>query len=70
MPHALATHLGLNNLNAALLTHDAAMTKALVLSADALIVLHRAEYLGTEKTVSLWLKSTVVDRFWLSDLTE
>jgi hypothetical protein len=37
---ALATHLRLDHLDAALLAHDAAVLHALVLAAQALVVLH------------------------------
>src|SRR5690606_19158474 len=41
--HALAAHLRLRHLDAALLADDAAMLEALVLAAQALVILHRAE---------------------------
>jgi hypothetical protein len=47
--HALAAHLGLDDLDAALLADDAAVLHALVLAAVALVVLHRAEDLGAEQ---------------------
>src|SRR5882672_9002491 len=43
MAHALAAHLGLSHFDAALLAHHAAMLQALVLAAQALVVLHRPE---------------------------
>ena len=67
--HAFATHLGERDFNAALLADDAAILEALVLAANALVVLRRAEDLGAEKTVAFRLLGTVVDRFRLLDFT-
>ena len=69
VPHAFATHLGERDFNATLLADDAAILEALVLAANALVVLRRAEDLGAEKTVALRLLGTVVDRFRLLDFT-
>ena len=63
--HALTTHLGLCDLNAALLADDAAMLQALVLAAQALVVLDRTEDLGAEQAVTFRLERTVVDRLRL-----
>ena len=41
--HALAPHSGLNDLDTALLARDAAVLHALVLAAQALVVLDRTE---------------------------
>ena len=68
--HALAPHLGLRDLDAALLADDAAMLEALVLATQALVVLDRAEDLGAEETVALRLERPVVDRLGLLDLAE
>ena len=57
----LAANLALDDLNAALLADNAAMLHALVLAADALVVLHGPEDPGTEETVALRLEGTVVD---------
>src|SRR5690606_28773358 len=65
---ALATHLGLDHLDAALLAHDAAVLHALVLAADALVVLHGAKDLGAEEAVPLGLERTVVDGLGLLHL--
>ena len=59
--HALAAHLGLGDLDAALLADHAAMLEALVLAAQALVVLHRPEDLGAEQAVALRLEGAVVD---------
>src|SRR4051812_20363954 len=58
---ALTTHLGLNHFDAALLAHDAAVLHALVLAADALVVLHRAKDLGAEQAVTFRLERAVID---------
>src|SRR5512146_596369 len=68
MAHALAPHLGLDNLDPALLAHHAAMAHALVLAAVALVVLGRTENLGAEQPVALRLEGAVVDGLRLLDL--
>ena len=68
--HALAAHLGLRHLDAALLADDAAVLHALVLAAQALVVLDRAEDLGAEQAVALRLERAVVDRFRLLHFAE
>ena len=65
---ALATYLGLDDLDAALLADDAAVLHALVLAAVALVVLHRAKDLGAEEAITFRLERAVVDRFRLLDL--
>jgi hypothetical protein len=47
--HAVAAHLGLRDFDAALLADDAAVLQALVLAAQALVVLDRPEDLGAEE---------------------
>jgi hypothetical protein len=59
--HALAAHLRLDDLDAALLADDAAVLHALVLAAVALVVLDRPEDLGAEEAVTLRLERPVVD---------
>ena len=66
--HALAAHLGQRHLDAALLADHAAVLQALVLAAQALVVLDRPEDLGAEQAVALGLERAVVDRFRLLDL--
>ena len=61
VPHALAAHLGLRHLDAALLAHHAAVLESLVLAAQALVVLHRPEDLGAEQAIALRLEGAVVD---------
>ncbi len=61
MAHALAPHLGEGHFDAAFLADDAAMLQSLVLSAEALVVLRRAEDLRAKKAISLRLEGAVVD---------
>src|SRR5687768_5029532 len=68
MAHALATHLGQRDFHAALLANDAAVLQALVLAAQALVVLDRPEDLRAEQAVALGLERAVVDRLGLLDL--
>src|SRR5438034_2308851 len=67
VPHALAAHLGQRHLDAALLADHSAMLQALVLAAQALVVLDRAEDLGAEEAVALGLEGPVVDGLRLFD---
>ena len=67
--HALTANLGERDFHAALLTDNAAILDALVLTAKALIVLYRAEDTSTEKALTLRLERPVVDGFRLLDLT-
>src|SRR5688572_4828135 len=50
MTHPFTTDLALNNFNAALLAHHAAMLHPLVLTAVALVVFDWSKDLGAEKT--------------------
>ena len=68
MAHALAPDLGERHLDAALLADDALVLHALVLAAQALVVLHRAEDARAEQPVTLRLEGAVVDRLGLLDL--
>ncbi len=65
MAHALAAHLGQRHFNAALLADHAAMLQALVLAAQALVILDRPENLGAKEAIALGLERTIVDRFRL-----
>ena len=65
---ALTAHLGLDDLDAALLADDPAVLHALVLAAVALVVLHRAEDLRAEEAIPLRLERAVVDGLGLLDL--
>src|ERR1700745_3935630 len=69
MAHAVAAHLGKRDLDAALLADDAAVLHALVLAAQALVVLDRAEDARAEQAVALRLEGPVVDGLRLLDLT-
>ncbi len=69
MAHALAAHLGGNDFHAALFAHDAAVLHALVLAAVALVVFHRAEYLGAEQAVAFRLEGAVIDGLRLFHFT-
>jgi hypothetical protein len=66
--HALAAHLGQGDFGAALLADHAAVLHALVLAAQALVVLDRAEDRRAEQAVTLRLEGAVVDRLGLLDL--
>ena len=68
MAHALAPDLGERHLDAALLANDSLVLHALVLAAQALVVLHRAEDARAEQTVTLRLERAVVDGLRLLDL--
>ena len=48
MTHALAAYFGLNDLNTAFFAHDTAVLHALVLTAQAFVILCRTEYAGAE----------------------
>src|SRR6266851_7115090 len=68
MAHAVAPHLRQGDLDAAFLADDAAILHALVLAAQALVVLDRPEDPGAEQPVPLRLEGAVVDRLGLLDL--
>src|SRR5574338_452498 len=68
--HALAADLGDGHLDAALLAHDSLVLHALVLAAQAFVVLDRAEDARAEQAVTLGLERAVVDRLRLLDLAE
>src|ERR1700682_5045075 len=65
MAHAVASHLRQGDLDPAFLADDAAILHALVLAAQALIILDRTKYAGAEQPVSLRLEGAVVDRLGL-----
>ena len=68
MSHALAPDLGLDHFDAAFLADDPAILHALVLAAQALVVLDRPENARTEQPVALRFERPVVDRLRLPDL--
>ena len=59
--HALPAHLGQGHFDAALFADHAAMLKALVLPAKALVVLNRPKDAGAEEAIALGLEGPVVD---------
>ena len=68
MAHALAPDLLQRDLDAAFLADDAAVLHALVLAAQALVILDRAEDARAEQPVPLGLERAVVDGLGLLDL--
>src|SRR5690606_41214860 len=68
MAHALAADLGHRDFNTALLADDALVFHALILAAQALIILDRTEDARAEQAVTLGLERAIVDRFGLLDL--
>jgi hypothetical protein len=70
MAHALAADLRHGDFDTALLADDALVLHALVLAAQALIVLDRSEDARAEQAVTLGLERPVVDRLRLLDLAE
>ncbi len=68
--HALTAHLGQGHFGAALFADHAAVLHALVLAAQALVVLDRPEDGGAEQAVTLRLEGTVVDGFRLLHFAE
>jgi hypothetical protein len=68
--HAFATHLGQRDFRAALFADDAAVLHALVLAAQALVVLDRAEDRRAEQAVAFGLERAVVDRLGLLHFAE
>ena len=68
MAHALAPHARERHFDRALLADDALVLHALVLAAQALVVLDRPEDARAEQAVALRLEGAVVDRLRLLDL--
>ena len=68
MSHPFATDLGLDDLYPAFFTNNAPVFHALIFSAITFIILGRAEYFGTKKTVPFRLESPVVDGLRLFNL--
>src|SRR6476646_8027176 len=66
--HALAPHAAERHLDRALLADDAFVLHALVLAAQALVVLDRPENARAEQTVALRLEGAVVNGLRLLDL--
>ena len=70
MAHTLTANFRERDLDAALLANDAAMLQALVLTAQALVVLCRAKDASTEQAVSLGLECPIIDGLRLLHFTE
>ncbi len=68
--HPFATHLRQRHFDAALLADHAAVLQALVLAAQALVVLDRPEDLRAEQTIAFRLERTVVDGLRLLHFAE
>src|SRR5690606_6065190 len=66
MAHALATHLGHCDFDAALFANDAAMLQAFVFATKTFVVFDGSEDLGAEQAITLGLERTVVDGFRLA----
>src|SRR3546814_9528889 len=70
MAHPLAADLRHSDFDTALFADDALVLHALVLAAQAFIVLDRTEDAGAEQAVTFRLERAVVDGFRLLDLAE
>ncbi len=70
MAHALAPHPRQGDFHPAFFADDALVFHALVLAAQALVILDRPEDAGAEQPVPLRLESAVIDGFGLLDLTK
>jgi hypothetical protein len=70
MAHPLAADLRDGDLDAALLADDALVLHALVLAAQALVILDRTEDARAEQAVTLGLERAIVDGLGLLDLAE
>ena len=66
--HALAAHARDRHFDAAAIADDVLVLDALVFSAGALVVAHRAEDLLAEQAARLGLERAVVDRLGILDL--
>ncbi len=70
MAHPLAADLRHGDFDTALFAHDALVLHALILAAQALVILDRTEDAGAEQTVTLRLERAIVDGLGLLDLAE
>ena len=70
MAHAVAPNLGQRHFDAAFLADHATMLEALVLAAQALVVLDRTKNLGAEQAIAFRLEGTIVDGFGLLDFAK
>ena len=70
MTHALTAHFRKCDFNTTLFTNHTTVLKALIFTAQALIIFDRAKDTRTEQTITLRLKRPVVDGLWLFDLAK
>ena len=70
MAHAVAPNARQRHFDAAFLADDALVFHALVLAAQAFVILDRTEDARAEQTVALGLERAVIDRLRLLDLAE
>ena len=63
--HAFAANFGRSDLYATFFADDALEFTAFIFTTQALKILDRAKDFGTEQAITLRLKGTVVNRFWL-----
>ena len=70
MPHTLAAYLGKGYLDAALLADDTAILHALILAAQAFVILDRTKDAGAEQAIPFRLERPVVDGFRFFDLAK
>src|SRR5713101_5361029 len=68
MTHTVAPNLGEGHFDATLLADDAAIFHALVLAAQALVILDRPEDPGAKQAVAFGLERPVIDRLRFLDL--
>ena len=70
MPHPLTAHLRQSNFNTTFLADNAAIFHPLIFTAQTFIITHGAKNTGAEQAVTFWLKGSVIDGFWLLDLSK
>ena len=70
MPHAVATNFRKSDFDATLFANYTAMLQAFIFAAKTFVILNRAEDLGAEQSITLWLERTVVNCFRFLHLTE
>jgi len=70
MAHALAAHLAHRDFDTAFFADDALVFHALILAAQAFIILDRAKDTRAEQAVTFGLERAIVDGFGLLDLAE
>ena len=70
MPHTLTTHTRLCDFYTTFFTYNATVFEPLIFTAKTLIIFDRPKDFGTKQAVTLWLKSTIVDRFRFFNFTK